>query len=136
MWKGKEYDVAANPSSDHKVKITPLANRKETIQGDDYEVCGFEISFHRQTNGIGLEAYFPCGLFVAITWASYLLIAPPARITLLVVSLLMQTNLYNAQKKLEPPSTFTNALDYHFVTCMSMVLFVFLEYGFILCIEN
>ena len=135
-WSMKIYNVAKQATTNFQLKISQIKPWDEMRSDETYQICGFAVHASRPIGKMLVQNFLPCTFFVFLTWISYgLQNSMPARMGLLVTSLLMQVNLYNVQKYLEPESTVTTALDLYMFGCMIITVFPTVEFGVMICLE-
>ncbi|PSN39660.1 hypothetical protein C0J52_18473 [Blattella germanica] len=82
-----------------------------------------------------LETYVPTGLFVAMSWGSFL-VKPdivPGRMVLLVTNLLSLVTLFESSRLSAPPAVGIKFVDIWLISCIGFVFLALLEYAIILC---
>ena len=79
----------------------------------NYSLAGFEISLHRHRGRYILYNHMPSGLFVCVSWISFVvpIDAIPGRMALLVTLLLVMINMFNSSVEKEPLSQYITALS-------------------------
>ncbi|GLG98292.1 Glutamate-gated chloride channel [Gryllus bimaculatus] len=91
------------------------------------------LVLHRHALSHVLEIYLPTGLFVVISWGSFL-VKPemvPGRMVLLVTNLLSLVTIFEASRNDVAPAT-AQVPDVWLVTCIVFLFFALLEYAAIL----
>ncbi|XP_049771140.1 gamma-aminobutyric acid receptor subunit delta-like [Schistocerca cancellata] len=81
-----------------------------------------------------LELYLPTGLFVCMSWGSFL-VRPamvPGRMVLLVTTLLSLVTLFESSRSTAPPSQGVKSLDVWQLSCIVFVFLALVEYATIL----
>ncbi|XP_049799384.1 glycine receptor subunit alpha-2-like [Schistocerca nitens] len=84
-----------------------------------------------------LELYLPTGLFVCMSWGSFL-VRPamvPGRMVLLVTTLLSLVTLFESSRSTAPPSQGVKSLDVWQLSCIVFVFLALVEYAAILCLR-
>ena len=122
-WNKKMYDVTKQASTNFHLSLSPIHPKSEIISGEEYQMCGFEVTASRPVWKYIVQAYIPSTMVVLITWIGFLSTENRAnRVNNLLLSILAMINLYNSQKSLEPPSTDVNALDWYFMGCNAFAI--------------
>ena len=124
----------------YHVDITNLSpeNRFVGVQGNRFAMCGFTVNLHRNRIQIFFQVYFPCILFVIVSWASFV-INPEivaGRMGLLITIFLVLINIFNGAKLNEPISSFLNAIDIYILGCIGHVFLVLSEYVIVLSMDK
>ncbi|KAJ9582577.1 hypothetical protein L9F63_023065, partial [Diploptera punctata] len=94
----------------------------------------FWLILKRQLMAHILETYVPTGLFVAMSWGSFL-VKPdivPGRMVLLVTNLLSLVTLFEASRVSAPPAVGIKFVDIWVLSCIGFVFLALLEYAIIL----
>ena len=85
---------------DYEIKIKQLAPPDRIFVGGalgNYSLAGFEMILHRHVSHYIINYYLPSGLFVVVSWISFL-VPPdiiPGRMALLVTVFLVLINIFN-----------------------------------------
>ena len=132
-----EYDDSKQKNMDHVVsfKDLPDAHRTISLTSGNYSVCGFSILLARKRTQALFQIYMPSFMFVLASWISFV-IKPdvvPGRMSMLVVILLVQLNLFNNSKDKAPAANKgINAVDLYLFFSMFLVFAALMEYAFVL----
>merc|ERR1712038_1644979 len=122
---------------DYKVKLEDLkAADKVLAYGDsgNYSITGFQMTLTRNVAKYLYIYYLPSGLFVAVSWVSFV-IPPevvPGRMALLVTLFLVLTNIFNTINNLSPNVEGMTAIASWMIACMFFVFGALLGYASIL----
>lgn len=130
------YDQSRQRSLQHYIKFFNLTSEYKTVilPSGSYAACGFQLQLVRKTMQFLVQVYLPSGMFVVVSWVSFL-IKPevvPGRMALLVTLFLVLINIFNSVRERAPISTRLNAVDLYLVVCIFLVLSALLEYALIL----
>ena len=133
-WK---YDTSKQKNLDHIVSLKdlPVVHQTISLSSGDYSVCGFSILLSRKKTQVFFQIYMPSFMFVLASWISFI-IKPdvvPGRMSMLVVILLVQINLFNNSKDKAPAANKgINAVDLYLFFSMFLVFAALMEYAFVL----
>jgi len=130
------YDHKRQRSLQHYISFYNLNSKDKTVilPSGSYAACGFQLQLVRKTMQFLVQVYLPSGMFVVVSWVSFL-IKPevvPGRMALLVTLFLVLINIFNSVRERAPISTQLNAVDLYLVVCIFLVLSALLEYALIL----
>ena len=123
----KYNDTRKNTILDYQVEIYPLKPEDRTyiwLNIGNYSLTGFEMKLQRHYMKYLFNYYLPSGLFVIVSWSSFL-IPPeivPGRMTLLVTLFLVLINIFNNITITSPNTETMTALSAWMIAC---ILFVF-----------
>ena len=123
----KYNDTRKNTILDYQVEIYPLKPEDRTyiwLNIGNYSLTGFEMKLTRNYMKYLFNYYLPSGLFVIVSWSSFL-IPPeivPGRMTLLVTLFLVLINIFNNITITSPNTETMTALSAWMIAC---ILFVF-----------
>jgi hypothetical protein len=112
---------------DYSIKITKL-NHIDTILDSgnlgNYSLAGFEMVLHRYVSTYIITYYLPSGLFVIVSWISFLIPMDviPGRMALLVTLFLVLVNIFNSVTTNTPKAEGLTAIEAWMLAC---ILFVF-----------
>merc|ERR1711981_744044 len=100
----------------------------------NYSVAGFKLNMERKMTHYLITYYLPSGLFVVVSWASFLIPSDDiqGRMALLVTLFLVLVNIFNAITNNSPKADGLNALQAWALTCIFFVFGALLEYSIIL----
>ena len=90
----------------------------------NYSLAGFEMILHRYVSHYIITYYLPSGLFVVVSWISFL-IPPdivPGRMALLITLFLVLVNIFNNINSNSPKAEGLTAIEIWMLAC---ILFVF-----------
>ena len=71
----KEYSIFRSIVLDYEIKINQLAESDRIFVGGalgNYSLAGFEMILHRHISHYIINYYLPSGLFVVVSWISFL----------------------------------------------------------------
>merc|ERR1711899_582400 len=130
------YDESRQRSLQHYIKFYNLTAEYKTVilPSGSYAACGFQLQLVRKTMQFLVQVYLPSGMFVVVSWVSFL-IKPevvPGRMALLVTLFLVLINIFNSVRERAPISSRLNAVDFYLVICIFLVFTALLEYAVIL----
>ena len=95
-----------------------------SIFSGNYSVTGFELTLHRKMSHYIVTYYFPAGMFVIVSWISFL-VPPesvPGRMTILVTVFLVLVNIFNSITSNIPRADGLTAIESFIIIC---IVFVF-----------
>ncbi len=120
-----------------------------------YSFAGFKLGLHRKATSFILNYYLPSGLFVMVSWTSYVIPieATPGHVALLVTTFLSLANIINSAFQNSPINQGINSMqvsilpikiikmDISFapwnqiwiISCIGFVFVAMMEYFFLLC---
>ena len=100
----------------------------------NFSLAGFEMVLHRHVSGYIITFYLPSGLFVIVSWISFLIPFDviPGRMTLLVTLFLVLVNIFNAITTNSPKAEGLTAIEVWMLVCILFVFGALVEYAFIL----
>lgn len=130
------YDESRQRSLQHFIEFEPLPDRDKSVflPSGTYAACGFQVKLVRKTMQYLVQVYLPSGMFVLVSWVSFL-IKPevvPGRMALLVTLFLVLINIFNSVRERAPISSKLNAIDLYLVVCIFLVFGALMEYAAIL----
>merc|ERR1719150_2779917 len=132
------YDPGAgNTILDYQVVIKELQPADRILpyaEAGNYSITGFEMTLTRNVAKYLYIYYLPSGLFVVVSWVSFL-IPPevvPGRMALLVTLFLVLTNIFNTITNISPNVEGMTAISSWMIACMFFVFLALLEYAAIL----
>eukprot|EP00093_Oithona_nana_P008850 08850.XXX_313244_316909_1 [CDS] Oithona nana genome sequencing. len=132
-----DYDPAGgNTILDYKVEINALKLEDRTLQYVDsnYSLCGFEMKLVRNSAKYLYIYYLPSGLFVIVSWVSFL-IPPevvPGRMALLVTLFLVLVNIFNTINNISPNVEGMTAISMWMIACIFFVFGSLMAYATLL----
>ena len=102
--------------------------------GMNYSVAGFELVLTRKMTFYIVTYYLPSGLFVVVSWISFLVNPEviPGRMTLLITLFLVLINIFNTIQTNSPKAEGLTAIEAWVITCFIFVFGALLEYTVIL----
>ena len=94
------YDESRQRSLQHFIEFEPLPERDQSVvlPSGTYAACGFQVKLVRKTMQYLVQVYLPSGMFVLVSWVSFL-IKPevvPGRMAMLVTLFLVLINIFNS----------------------------------------
>lgn len=124
----------------YHVDMRPLSKDFDGLQlyNAKLAVTGWRINLKRKIFVHLQETFFPTGLFVAVSWVSFL-IPPdsiPGRMALLITLLLMLVNIFLRIKTNSPHADAIHALGLWVIMCMCLVACAIVQYGLILFLKR
>ena len=120
---------------DYKTKISPLKKEDSTYYAGylgNFSLAGYEMDLERYVSTYITTYYLPSGLFVILSWISFLIPAGAiaGRTTLLVVSFLVLVNISNTVAAVAPRVTSClTALEVWMVVCILFVFAALIEWA-------
>ena len=123
-YDGKEYNSIA---LDYAIEIKPLSQEDSILQFDglgNFSLAGFELVLDRYVSTYIITYYLPSGLFVIVSWISFLIPMDviPGRMALLVTLFLVLVNIFNNVTTNTPKAEGLTAIEAWMLAC---ILFVF-----------
>merc|ERR1711860_379318 len=112
---------------DYKITINNLHKRDKIFNGGalgNFSLAGFEMKLERHFMSYIITYYLPSGLFVVVSWISFL-IPPdivPGRMALLITLFLVLVNIFNNVTTNSPKAETLTAIEIWMLAC---ILFVF-----------
>nr|XP_040571567.1 glycine receptor subunit alpha-2-like isoform X2 [Lepeophtheirus salmonis] len=130
------HDVANQRAQQYEINITALDLEDKMVKwaNRDYSQTGFKIKLNRRRTPVLLQTYLPSGLFVVVSWISFI-VPPevvPGRMALLVTLFLVLVNIFNSVTANAPKSEGLTAVETWVVMCILHVFAVLAEYACIL----
>eukprot|EP00093_Oithona_nana_P012399 12399.XXX_323856_316976_1 [CDS] Oithona nana genome sequencing. len=130
------HDTVNQRAQQYEINIVPLDEIDRTVvwAERDYSQTGFKIKLVRRRTPVLLQTYLPSGLFVVVSWISFI-VPPeivPGRMALLVTLFLVLVNIFNSVTANAPKSEGLTAVETWVVMCILHVFCVLLEYAIIL----
>ncbi|KAJ8897339.1 hypothetical protein PR048_002685 [Dryococelus australis] len=109
------------------------SNFVSTVSGN-VSALRFWVILQRELTNYLLETYIPTGLFVIVSWGSFLINPEmvPGRMVLLVTNLLSLITLFEATRTSSPPCVGVKSMDVWVLGCISFVVMALMEYCVIL----
>lgn len=125
--KKLDYDPSArNTILDYQISISPLKEQDRILAYGDagnYSITGFEMKMTRNVAKYLYIYYLPSGLFVVVSWSSFL-IPPevvPGRMALLVTLFLVLINIFNTITNVSPNVEGMTAISSWMIACILFV---------------
>lgn len=112
---------------DYKITINDLKKQDQLFNGGalgNFSLAGFEMKLERHFMSYIITYYLPSGLFVVVSWISFL-IPPdivPGRMALLITLFLVLVNIFNNVTTNSPKAETLTAIEIWMLAC---ILFVF-----------
>ena len=131
------YDSSSrNTILDYKVSVTSMSEEDRIINysGANYSVTGLEMRLVRNSQKYLYIYYLPSGLFVMVSWVSFL-IPPevvPGRMAMLITLFLVLINIFNTVTSNSPNVEGMTAIAAWMLACILFVFGALLAYAFIL----
>ena len=112
---------------DYAIKISHLKPSDAVFSGGglgNFSLAGFEMVLHRYVSTYIITYYLPSGLFVIVSWISFLIPMDviPGRMALLVTLFLVLVNIFNTVTTNTPKAEGLTAIEAWMLAC---ILFVF-----------
>ena len=112
---------------DYAITIMKLSDEDKLFQGGamgNFSLAGFEMILHRYVSTYIITYYLPSGLFVIVSWISFLIPMDviPGRMALLVTLFLVLVNIFNTVTTNTPKAEGLTAIEAWMLAC---ILFVF-----------
>ena len=128
--KGAGYSASKMGNSialDYAIKIEKLKPVDAVFLGGslgNFSLAGFEMVLHRYVSTYIITYYLPSGLFVIVSWISFLIPMDviPGRMALLVTLFLVLVNIFNTVTTNTPKAEGLTAIEAWMLAC---ILFVF-----------
>ena len=119
--------TANNIALDYAISITPLRPEDSLFLGGslgNFSLAGFDMVLHRFVSTYIITYYLPSGLFVIVSWISFLIPMDviPGRMALLVTLFLVLVNIFNTVTTNTPKAEGLTAIEAWMLAC---ILFVF-----------
>merc|ERR1712113_151846 len=122
---------------DYAIRIDSLKKEDAIFLGGtlgNFSLAGFEMTLHRYVSTYIITYYLPSGLFVIVSWISFL-IPPdiiPGRMALLVTLFLVLVNIFNTVTTNTPKAEGLTAIEAWMLSCILFVFGALVEYAIIL----
>ena len=112
---------------DYAIEIRPLSPKDSILLFDglgNFSLAGFELVLNRYVSTYIITYYLPSGLFVIVSWISFLIPMDviPGRMALLVTLFLVLVNIFNNVTTNTPKAEGLTAIEAWMLAC---ILFVF-----------
>ena len=112
---------------DYAITVTPLVGEETNLDSGDlgnYSMAGFKMVLERHVSTYIITYYLPSGLFVIVSWISFLIPMEvvPGRMSLLVTLFLVLVNIFNTVTTNTPKAEGLTAIEAWMLAC---ILFVF-----------
>merc|ERR1719422_602780 len=122
---------------DYDIQISPLEEDDKVFVGGplgNYSLAGFEMILKRHVSHYIITYYLPSGLFVVVSWISFL-VPPdviPGRMALLVTLFLVLVNIFNNVTTNTPKAEGLTAIEAWMLACILFVFGALAEYAAVL----
>merc|ERR1719270_3030748 len=134
------YAHTSRPQSivlDYDITINKLRENDRIFEGGslgNFSLAGFEMILHRHVSHYIINYYLPSGLFVVVSWISFLVPADiiPGRMALLVTLFLVLVNIFNTVTTNTPKAEGLTAIEAWMLSCILFVFGALVEYAIIL----
>merc|ERR1712037_231445 len=117
-----------------------LENDTMLLYGDmgNYSIGGFQFKFKRHMGKYVWNYHFPSGLFVVVSWVSFLInpTVVPGRMGLLVTLFLVLTNMFNSINASSPIVEGMTSIGIWLLSCIMFVFGAVSEYAVILFLKR
>merc|ERR1719192_302931 len=122
---------------DYDITINNLRKEDQIFIGGslgNYSLAGFEMILRRHVSHYIINYYLPSGLFVVVSWISFLVPADiiPGRMALLVTLFLVLVNIFNTVTTNTPKAEGLTAIEAWMLSCILFVFGCLIEYAIIL----
>ena len=112
---------------DYEIEIKPLSAEDSLLVFEglgNFSLAGFELVLRRYVSTYIITYYLPSGLFVIVSWISFLIPMDviPGRMALLVTLFLVLVNIFNNVTTNTPKAEGLTAIEAWMLAC---ILFVF-----------
>lgn len=130
------HDVENQRAQQYMINCTMLDDNDTFIfwANRTYSQTGFQVDMIRRRTPVLLQVYLPSGLFVIVSWISFI-VPPevvPGRMALLVTLFLVLVNIFNSVTANAPKAEGLTAVETWVVSCIIHVFGVLAEYALIL----
>jgi len=122
---------------DYDIKIVPLKPQDAVLDYGalgNFSLAGFEMVLTRYVSTYIITYYLPSGLFVIVSWISFLIPMDviPGRMALLVTLFLVLVNIFNNVTTNTPKAEGLTAIEAWMLACILFVFGALVEYAAIL----
>merc|ERR1719192_723716 len=122
---------------DYDITINKLRESDQIFIGGslgNYSLAGFEMILRRHVSHYIINYYLPSGLFVIVSWISFLIPMDviPGRMALLVTLFLVLVNIFNTVTTNTPKAEGLTAIEAWMLACILFVFGALIEYAAIL----
>ncbi|XP_040566993.1 glycine receptor subunit alpha-2 [Lepeophtheirus salmonis] len=122
---------------DYDIQIKMLSKEDQVFLGGglgNFSLAGFELVLHRYVSTYIITYYLPSGLFVIVSWISFLIPMDviPGRMALLVTLFLVLVNIFNTVTTNTPKAEGLTAIEAWMLACILFVFGALIEYAAIL----
>jgi len=122
---------------DYDITINKLREADRIFVGGslgNYSLAGFEMILRRHVSHYIINYYLPSGLFVVVSWISFLVPADiiPGRMALLVTLFLVLVNIFNTVTTNTPKAEGLTAIEAWMLSCILFVFATLIEYACLL----
>ena len=112
---------------DYAITVTKLIGEEANLESGElgnYSMAGFKMVLQRHVSTYIITYYLPSGLFVIVSWISFLIPMEvvPGRMSLLVTLSLVLVNIFNTVTTNTPKAEGLTAIEAWMLAC---ILFVF-----------
>merc|ERR1719151_333878 len=137
----KAYGYASKKSNsialDYEITIEALSDEDRVLDYGglgNFSLSGFEMVLHRYVSTYIITYYLPSGLFVIVSWISFLIPMDviPGRMGLLVTLFLVLVNIFNTVTTNTPKAEGLTAIEAWMLACILFVCGALFEYAAIL----
>jgi len=122
---------------DYEITIEPLKDKDKVLDYGslgNFSLSGFEMVLTRYVSTYIITYYLPSGLFVIVSWISFLIPMDviPGRMALLVTLFLVLVNIFNTVTTNTPKAEGLTAIEAWMLACILFVFGALIEYAAIL----
>merc|ERR1712004_341183 len=137
----KAYGYASKKSNsialDYEITIEALSDEDRVLDYGglgNFSLSGFEMVLTRYVSTYIITYYLPSGLFVIVSWISFLIPMDviPGRMALLVTLFLVLVNIFNTVTTNTPKAEGLTAIEAWMLACILFVFGALIEYAAIL----
>jgi len=126
---------------DYDIEIMNLKNKDQLFEAGalgNFSLAGFEMKLSRHVMSYIITYYLPSGLFVLVSWISFL-IPPdivPGRMALLITLFLVLVNIFNNVNTNSPKAEGLTAIELWMLACILFVFASLVVYAVVLYLKQ
>ncbi|XP_040566996.1 glycine receptor subunit alphaZ1 [Lepeophtheirus salmonis] len=133
----QSHKTANSIALDYDIAIKLLSKEDQVFFDGglgNFSLAGFELVLHRYVSTYIITYYLPSGLFVIVSWISFLIPMDviPGRMGLLVMLFLVLVNIFNTVTTNTPKAEGLTAIEAWMLACILFVFGALIEYAAIL----
>ncbi|XP_050686694.1 glycine receptor subunit alpha-2-like [Eriocheir sinensis] len=133
LWISPGLEVAPSISSEQfLVRMEKVESANQVVDAyGTYPALAFRIHLTRRLSSVLLQLYLPSGLFVVVSFVSFLVPpdAIPGRMTLCITTILTMSTLLGVAMQSTPRVSYVRAIDVWLLACLAFTSLVLLEFG-------